>query len=84
MAQRILIGMVKDFDSASSLAAVQLAEELAVGDHIMVEKDGKAFEQKILDMELQNIKVRRGFAGNSVQIRLNMPAEEGSSVYKMI
>ena len=84
MAQRILLGTVRKFDKASSLAAIELAEELAVGDHIRVEKDGKGFEQKVADLRLQNINVRRGFSGNAVEIKLNMPADEGSSVYKMV
>ncbi|HVC58282.1 MAG TPA: hypothetical protein VND15_02300 [Candidatus Acidoferrales bacterium] len=84
MAQRILLGKVKAFDMMGSMAALQLDDEVAVGDHIRVEKDGKGFEQKVADLRLQNINVRKGFSGNAVQIKLNMPAEEGSSVYKMV
>ncbi|HUY70322.1 MAG TPA: hypothetical protein VMV00_02000 [Candidatus Baltobacteraceae bacterium] len=84
MAQRILLGMVKAFDITASMAALQLDDEVAVGDHIRVEKDGKGFEQKVADLRLQNINVRRGFSGNAVQIKLDMPVEEGSSVYKMV
>ncbi|MDE1868451.1 MAG: translation elongation factor-like protein [Candidatus Micrarchaeota archaeon] len=84
MPEMILVGKVKGYFENIGVAAVELVDELNVGDRILIEKDGVSFEQVVSSMELEKLQVQRAFTGDRVGLKLDRKAEEGSSVYKLV
>jgi hypothetical protein len=84
MASKILVGKVGRYFSEIGVIAIDLIDEIAVGDRVSIEKDDSKFEQKVSSIEVEHIAVNRGFRGDSVGIKVDQPVDEGSEVYKFI
>jgi phage terminase small subunit len=81
---KILVGKVKHFYSEAGVAAIELVEELATGDMVSIEKDGSAFEQKVMSMQVEHANVSKASSGDSVGIKTERQVKEGSDVYKIV
>lgn len=84
MSQKILVGKVRHYYSRIGVAAVELVDELSVGDTISIEKDGAAVEQKVASLQIERASVTKAFSGDSVGIKTEVQVSEGSDVYKII
>lgn len=84
MPQKILVGKVKHYYSRIGVAAVELMDELSVGDTISIEKDGIEAEQKVASLQIEHASVKKAFSGDSVGIKTEQQVSEGSDVYKIV
>jgi translation elongation factor EF-1alpha len=84
MSRKILVGKVEHFYSRASVAAIRLVEALSVGDTISIEKDDAVFEQKVASIQIEHTSVDKAASGDSVGIKAEQQAKEGSEVYKIV
>jgi hypothetical protein len=84
MSAKVLVGKISHFRNETKVALIDLVDTLEVGDRISIEGSNKKTEQKVREIEFENISVRRGFKGNSVEVELDEPVEEGSEVYRFV
>ena len=84
MAEKVLIGKVRHFYSKVGVAAIELTGDLAVGDRISIEQDQTAFEQEVTSMQIEHESVTKASSGDSVGIKTERTAGEGSRVYRLV
>ncbi len=69
-----MIGVVTGVNKDRSVK-VMLLNKLSVGDKILIKKDNKDVMQVVESMRLAGIEVKRGFVGNSVEVKMEGAAE---------
>ena len=84
MADKVEIGKVRHYFSKASVAVVDLSNELNVGDTISIEGLNTNVQQKVISMQIEHQAIQNAKKGQSIGLKVNDRAHEGSTVYKMI
>ena len=74
------IGKVTHYYDKAGVAIVELQDELKVGDRIRIERGENSFEQKVSSMQKEYKPVEQAGKGDSVGIKVDQKAKEGSLV----
>jgi uncharacterized Zn finger protein len=80
---RVLIGSVERFFDRISVVAISLSGSLKVGDTIEIENEEYAVRQRVASMQIDGKEVTEASAGDSVGIKLKVPAPLKGSVYRV-
>ncbi|MBP7147592.1 MAG: translation elongation factor-like protein [Acidobacteria bacterium] len=78
------VGVVTHYFGKIGVAAIELAEDLRVGDTIHVKGHTSDFVQRVDSLQLDHGMVDSGHAGESVGMKLAGHAREHDEVYKVI
>ncbi len=81
--ERVLIGSVERFFDRISVVAITLNGDLKVGDIIEIENSEYAIRQRVSSMQINGQDVNEASDGDSVGIKLCVPAPPGGSVYRI-
>jgi translation elongation factor EF-1alpha len=74
------IGKVTHYYNKVGVAIVELQGELKVGDRIRIEKGERAFDQEVTSLQKEYQTLEKGEKGDSVGIKTDQKAKEGSLV----
>ena len=77
------IGMVAHYFSNIRVAGIELSDELAVGDTILITGATTHFQQKVESMQLDKASIEKGEPGQLIGIKVQEKARPGDKVYKM-
>jgi selenocysteine-specific translation elongation factor len=77
------IGMVSDFFARPVVAGIQLTASLNVGDKIHIKGHTTDIEMMIDSMQINNVNVKEGKAGDAVGIKVPDRVRRGDKVYKV-
>jgi putative protease len=78
------VGTVVYFFDKICVAAVELTNDVTVGDYIRFVRRGQVlFEQKISSMQIEHDPVAAARAGQSIGLRTNEKVREGTRVYRV-
>ncbi len=77
------IGIVSDFFSRPVVAGIQLAAPLNVGDKIRIKGHTTDVEMMVDSMQINNVNVTAGKAGDAVGIKVPDRVRRGDKVYKV-
>jgi hypothetical protein len=80
----VQVGCITHFFSKISVAVVELAEPLAVGDRILVKGPSTDFEQVVESMQIEHENIPRAEAGQSIGLKTTEHAREKDIVYKKL
>lgn len=78
------IGQVIHFFSKIGVAVVELKLPLAVGDRIEIKGPNTDFEQTVESMQIDRKSITRAEGGQSIGLRLLMPAKVKDAVFKKL
>jgi putative protease len=77
------IGKVTHYFSKIRVAGIELSDELAVGDTILIRGATTHFQQKVESIQLENKDIKKGEPGQLIGIAVQEKARPGDTVYKM-
>jgi putative protease len=77
------IGKVTHYFSKIHVAGIELSDELAVGDTILITGATTHFQQKVESMQLDKQDIEKGESGQLIGIAVQEKARPGDKVYKM-
>jgi len=77
------IGKVTHYFSKIGVSIIELSDGLKVGDKIAIEKGDVSFQQEVTSMHIEHDPVEEAKAGESVGLKVDQPAREGSVVYRI-
>ena len=77
------IGKVSDFFARPVVAGIELTATLKVGDKIHIKGHTTDMELIVDSMQINNVDVKEGKAGDAVGIKLSDRARRGDTVYKV-
>ena len=77
------IGKVTHYFSRIHVAGIELSDELAVGDTILIKGATTYFQQKVESMQLENQNIERGESGQLIGVAVQEKARPGDTVYRM-
>jgi putative protease len=77
------IGKVTHYFSKIRVAGIELSDELAVGDTILIKGATTHFQQKVESMQLENQNIEKGEPGQLIGVAVQEKARSGDKVYKM-
>ena len=77
------IGKVTHYFSKIRVAGIELSDELAVGDTILIKGVTTYFQQKVESMQLENQNIDKGKPGQLIGVAVQEKARSGDKVYKM-
>lgn len=77
------IGKITHYFGKIGVAIIELADTLKVGDRIKIDQKTSGFEQPVTSMELDKNKIQEAKAGDSVGLKVDQKAKEGSQVYRL-
>jgi putative protease len=77
------IGKVTHYFSRIRVAGIELSDELALGDTILIKGATTYFQQKVESMQLENQDIEKGEPGQLIGIAVQEKARPGDTVYKM-
>lgn len=78
----VLIGKVEQFFSKIHVAAIKLRGKLEVGDTIEIYSNDDIIKLKVSSMQIDKESVQSADDGDSVGIKVSIPVEAGSKVYR--
>jgi putative protease len=78
------IGHISHFFSKISVAVIELAAPLAVGDTIVIKGPTTDFEQHVESMQIEHENVQRAEAGQSIGLKVAERVREKDVVYKKL
>ena len=78
-----LIGRVSHYFTRIAVAAIELTDQLAVGDTIHIQGALTDFEQVVTSMQIEHENVEVAEAGQSVGIKVVARVRSGDAVYKV-
>ena len=76
------IGKVTHYFSKIRVAGIELSDELAVGDTILIKGATTYFQQKVESMQLDKENIDKGESGQLIGIVVQEKARPGDKVYK--
>ena len=82
MAEEQEIGEVKDFFAKVNVAAIELSDDLKVGDKIHFKGHTTDFVQKVDSMQIDRNDVREASIGDAIGIKVKERVRQGDKVYK--
>jgi U32 family peptidase len=74
------IGKVSHYYSKAGVAIVELQDALKIGERIRIERGENSFEQEVSSMQVEYKPVQEAKKGDSVGIKVDQKAKEGSLV----
>jgi putative protease len=77
------IGKVTHYFSKIRVAGIELSDELAVGDTILIKGATTHFQQKVESIQLEHEDIEKGEPGQLIGIAIQEKARPGDKVYKM-
>jgi putative protease len=77
------IGEVTHYFSKICVAGIELSDELAVGDTILIKGATTHFQQKVESIQLEHENIKKGEPGQLIGIAVQEKARPGDTVYKM-
>ena len=77
------IGKVTHYFSKIRVAGIELSDELAVGDTILIKGATTYFQQKVESMQLDQKDIEKGELGQLIGVMVQEKARPGDKVYKM-
>lgn len=77
------VGKVTHFFSKISVAVLELADELKVGDTISIEGRGETVEQTVDSMQIEHENIETAKAGDSIGLKTVKPVKPGDEVFKV-
>ena len=77
------IGKVTHYFSKIRVAGIELSDELAVGDTVLIKGATTYFQQKVESMQLDQKDIEKGQPGQLIGITVQEKARPGDKVYKM-
>jgi len=77
------IGKVTHYFSKMHVAGIELSDELAVGDTILIKGATTYFQQKVESMQLEHENIEKGEPGQLIGVAVQEQARSGDKVYKM-
>lgn len=77
------IGKVVHYYDKAGVAIIELAAPLAVGDTIKIKHGESEFEQHVASMQIEHAAVQSAKKGDSVGVKVDQKAKEGSQVFKV-
>jgi len=77
------IGKVTHYFSKIRVAGIELSDELAVGDTILIKGATTHFQQKVESMQLDKENIEKGGPGQLIGVAVQEKARSGDKVYKM-
>jgi putative protease len=77
------VGKVTHYFSRICVAGIELSDELALGDTILIKGATTYFQQKVESMQLENQDIEKGEPGQLIGIAVQEKARPGDTVYKM-
>ncbi len=79
-----VIGKVSDFFARPVVAGIELTGTLKVGDKIHIKGHTSDIEFTVDSMQINNVDVKEGKAGDSVGVKVSERVRRGDTVYKVI
>ena len=79
-----LVGKVSDFFSRPVVAAVELSEDLMVGDRIRIKGHTTDLDVVVTSMQIDNTNVEKAGKGDSVGIKITDRVRRGDEVFKVV
>ncbi len=76
------VGKVSDFFARPVVAGIELSASLKVGDHVQVRGHTTDITFIVESMQVNNVNVQEGKAGDSVGIKVPDRVRRGDTVYK--
>jgi selenocysteine-specific translation elongation factor len=80
---KIEIGKVSDFFKKPVVIGINLTASLKVGDKVHIKGHTTDLELIVQSMQIDNITVKEAKTGDAVGIKINGPARQGDTVYKV-
>ena len=77
------IGQVSDFFARPVVAGIELTAALKVGDKIRIKGHTTDIEFTVDSMQIDNVNVEQGKAGDAVGIKVSDRVRPGDTVYKV-
>ena len=77
------VGKVSDFFAKPVVAGIELTSPLKVGDNIHIKGHTTDIEMTVDSMQIDNVNVSKGKAGDSVGIKVDDRVRRGDTVYKV-
>ncbi|MFC2022818.1 translation elongation factor-like protein [Chloroflexota bacterium] len=78
------IGKVMDFFAKPVVAGIDLTGTLVVGDRIHIKGHTTDLELVVGSMQIDNVGVKEGKAGDSIGIKVTDRVRRGDTVYKVV
>ncbi len=78
------VGKVSDFFARPVVAGVELSATLKVGDHVQIKGHTTEVAFIVESMQVNNVDVQQGKAGDSVGIKVPDRVRRGDTVYKTV
>ncbi len=78
-----VIGQVSDFFARPMVAGIELTATLKVGDRIHIKGHTTDFELTVDSMQINNVDVKEGKAGDAVGIKVSERVRRGDTIYKV-
>lgn len=82
--KEIKVGRVVSYFSHVEAAAIELEEDLEIGDTIHIKGHTTDFEQKVASMQIENEPVEKAKTGDSVGVKVKERVRRNDVVYKVI
>lgn len=78
------VGVVSHYFARISVGAIELTDDLAVGDMIHIIGHTSNFTQKVESIEIEHVKVDKAKKGDSIGIKVDEKVRESDIVYKVM
>ena len=78
------VGHISHFFSKISVAIIELASPLSVGDRILIKGPTTDFEQVVESMQVEHMNIQKAEGGQSVGLKLAQHAKERDVIYKKL
>jgi len=77
------IGTVSDFFARPVVAGIELTASLKLGDKIHIKGHTTDIELTVDSMQINNVDVKEGKAGDSIGVKVSERVRRGDTVYKV-
>jgi len=78
-----VIGKVSDFFARPVVAGIELTAPLKVGDKIHIKGHTTDMELTVDSMQINNVNVNKGKAGDAIGIKVSDRVRRGDTIYKV-
>ena len=83
MASEVEVGKISDFFARPVVAGIDLTQSVKVGDKIHIKGHTTDLELVIESMQINNVNVQEGKAGDSIGVKVPDRVRRGDTVYKV-